>query len=99
VDHGAERVGRVDRVELGPQLPAIGRLAQQQVLGAVRVAQMVRDQGAEAVVTARNQDGAILMAMFIMGSSKKAISSHQLHRMLGVTYKTAGSCPTASDTR
>src|SRR5205085_2453429 len=33
--------------------------------------------------------GKWLMAMFIIGSSKKAISSHQLHRMLGVTYKTA----------
>jgi transposase-like protein len=30
-----------------------------------------------------------LMAFFILGSSKKAVSSHQLHRMLGVTYKTA----------
>lgn len=30
-----------------------------------------------------------LMAIFIMCSSKKAVSSHQLHRMLGVTYKTA----------
>jgi ISXO2-like transposase domain len=29
------------------------------------------------------------MAIFIMCSSKKAVSSHQLHRMLGVTYKTA----------
>jgi transposase-like protein len=33
--------------------------------------------------------GKWLMAFFILGSSKKAISSHQLHRMLGVTYKTA----------
>jgi transposase-like protein len=30
-----------------------------------------------------------LMAMFIMCSSKKAVSSNQLHRMIGVTYKTA----------
>ena len=30
-----------------------------------------------------------LQALFIMCSSKKAISSHQIHRMLGVTYKTA----------
>lgn len=33
--------------------------------------------------------GKWLMAFFILGSSKKAISSHQMHRMLGVTYKTA----------
>lgn len=30
-----------------------------------------------------------LMATYLMCSSKKGISSHQLHRMLGVTYKTA----------
>lgn len=30
-----------------------------------------------------------LQALFLMCSSKKAISSHQIHRMLGVTYKTA----------
>jgi len=30
-----------------------------------------------------------VMAMFIFCSSKKSISSNQLHRMLGVTYKTA----------
>jgi transposase-like protein len=30
-----------------------------------------------------------LMAIFIICSSKKAISAHQLHRMLGITYKTA----------
>ncbi len=30
-----------------------------------------------------------LMAVFLMCSSKKGISSHQLHRMLGVTYKSA----------
>jgi hypothetical protein len=30
-----------------------------------------------------------LMAIFILCSSRKAVSSHQLHRMLGVTYKTA----------
>ena len=30
-----------------------------------------------------------LMAVSLMCSSKKGISSHQLHRMLGVTYKTA----------
>lgn len=30
-----------------------------------------------------------LMTFFILCSSKKAISSHQIHRMLGVTYKTA----------
>ena len=30
-----------------------------------------------------------LMAVYLMCSSKKGISSHQLHRALGVTYKTA----------
>lgn len=30
-----------------------------------------------------------LMAIFILCSSKKAISSHQLHRMLKITYKSA----------
>jgi transposase-like protein len=30
-----------------------------------------------------------LMALFILCSSKKSISAHQLHRMLGITYKTA----------
>jgi transposase-like protein len=30
-----------------------------------------------------------LLAVHLMSSSKKGISSHQLHRMLGVTYKTA----------
>ena len=30
-----------------------------------------------------------LKAMFILCSSKKSISSHQLHRMLNITYKTA----------
>lgn len=30
-----------------------------------------------------------LMAIFIMCASKKAVSAHQLHRMLGVTYKSA----------
>lgn len=30
-----------------------------------------------------------LMALFIMCASKKAVSSHQIHRMLDVTYKTA----------
>jgi transposase-like protein len=30
-----------------------------------------------------------LMAMFILCSSKKSISANQLHRMLGITYKTA----------
>lgn len=30
-----------------------------------------------------------LMATFLMCSSKKGISSHQLHRILGITYKTA----------
>ena len=29
------------------------------------------------------------LAMHLLGSSKKGMSSHQLHRMLGVTYKTA----------
>jgi transposase-like protein len=29
------------------------------------------------------------MAVFLMCSSKKGISSHQLHRMLGITYKSA----------
>src|SRR5690348_14818133 len=29
------------------------------------------------------------LAVHMMGSSKKGISAHQLHRMLGVTYKTA----------
>ena len=30
-----------------------------------------------------------LMTFFILCSSKKSISSHQIHRMLGITYKTA----------
>lgn len=30
-----------------------------------------------------------LMAIFLMCSSKKGMSAHQIHRMLGVTYKTA----------
>ena len=30
-----------------------------------------------------------MMAIFLISSSKKGISSHQLHRMLKVTYKTA----------
>src|SRR6266699_4127843 len=30
-----------------------------------------------------------VQAVFLICSSKKAISSHQIHRMLGVTYKTA----------
>lgn len=30
-----------------------------------------------------------MMAVFILCSSKKGISAHQLHRMIGVTYKTA----------
>lgn len=30
-----------------------------------------------------------LMAIYLMCSSKKGISAHQLHRTLGVTYKTA----------
>lgn len=30
-----------------------------------------------------------LLAMHLMSSSKKGISAHQLHRMLGITYKSA----------
>ena len=30
-----------------------------------------------------------LLAVHLMCASKKAISSHQLHRMLGITYKSA----------
>jgi transposase-like protein len=30
-----------------------------------------------------------LMAIFLMSSSKKSISAHQIHRMLGITYKSA----------
>jgi transposase-like protein len=30
-----------------------------------------------------------LMAFFILCASKKSVSAHQLHRMLGITYKTA----------
>jgi transposase-like protein len=30
-----------------------------------------------------------LMAMHLMNASKKGMSSHQLHRMLGITYKSA----------
>lgn len=30
-----------------------------------------------------------LMAMHLMASSKKGMSAHQMHRMLGVTYKSA----------
>ena len=30
-----------------------------------------------------------LQAFFLMASSKKGVSAHQLHRSLGVTYKTA----------
>lgn len=30
-----------------------------------------------------------LLATYLMGSSKKGISAHQLHRMLGITYKSA----------
>ena len=30
-----------------------------------------------------------LMAIFLMATAKKSVSAHQLHRMLGITYKTA----------
>jgi transposase-like protein len=30
-----------------------------------------------------------LLAMHLMGASKKGVSAHQLHRMLGITYKSA----------
>lgn len=30
-----------------------------------------------------------LQALYLLSSSKKGISSHQLHRMLGITYKAA----------
>jgi len=40
-----------------------------------------------------------LQAMFLMCSSKKGISSNQLHRTLGVTLKRLGLCRTASDWR
>ena len=30
-----------------------------------------------------------LMATYLLSSSKKGISTHQLHRMLGITYKSA----------
>jgi ISXO2-like transposase domain len=33
--------------------------------------------------------GKWLMAWFIVSSSKKSVSAHQLHRMLGITYKSA----------
>ena len=33
-----------------------------------------------------------LQAMFLLSSSKKGISSNQLHRTLGVTLKPLGSC-------
>ena len=33
--------------------------------------------------------GKWLMAIFIVGSSKKSVSAHQLHRMLQITYKSA----------
>lgn len=34
-----------------------------------------------------------LLATFLMASSKKGMSAHQLHRRLGVTYKTAWFMP------
>jgi transposase-like protein len=33
--------------------------------------------------------GKWLMAIFVIGSSKKSMSAHQLHRMLGITYRSA----------
>jgi hypothetical protein len=37
-----------------------------------------------------------VLAFHLMAASKKGMSAHQLHRMLGVTYKTAGSAAIAS---
>ncbi len=40
-----------------------------------------------------------MMAIHLMCASKKGISAHQLHRMLGIGYRAAGLWRTASATR